>query len=65
MRDAEEFWEELLAQIEAELVIPVVGPELLMVATNGRETSLYRVIAERLLVKYGLWPDAASIARGQ
>lgn len=54
MRDAEEFWEELLAQIEAEQVIPVVGPELLMVATNGRETSLYRVIAERLLAKYGM-----------
>lgn len=54
MRDAEEFWEELLAQVEAELVIPVVGPELLLVATNGRETPLYQVIAERLLAKYGL-----------
>lgn len=65
MRDAEEFWEELLGQIEAELVIPVVGPELLMVAMNGRKTPLYWIIAERPLAKYGLWPDAASIARGQ
>jgi len=31
MREAEEFWDELLAQIEAGEIIPVVGPELLTV----------------------------------
>ena len=59
MRDAEEFWDELLAQIEAGQVIPVVGPELLTVVADGREIPLYQVLAERLLAKYGL---VASIA---
>ena len=54
MREVEEFWEELLAQIEAGQVIPVVGPELLTVVSEGRETPLYQVLAERLLAKYGL-----------
>ena len=62
MRDAEEFWDELIAQIEAEEIIPVVGPELLTVLVEGRETPLYRVLAERLLAKYGL--AAASGAPG-
>ena len=47
-------WEELLAQIDAGQVIPVVGPELLAVVADGREIPLYRVLAERLLAKYGL-----------
>src|SRR5262250_347222 len=54
MREAEEFWDELLAQIEAGEIIPVVGPELLTVLVEGRETPLYQVLAERLLAKYGL-----------
>src|SRR5262245_52905589 len=54
MRQAEEFWEELLAQVEAEQVIPVIGPGLLTVATEGGEAPLYRALAERLLQKYGL-----------
>jgi hypothetical protein len=54
MREAEEFWDELLAQIEAGEIIPVVGPELLTVPVEGRETLLYQVLAERLLAKYGL-----------
>src|SRR5215471_16065300 len=54
MREAEEFWDELLAQIEAGEIIPVVGPELLTVLIEGRETPLYQLLAERLLAKYGL-----------
>jgi hypothetical protein len=54
MHEAEEFWEELLAQIEAGQVIPVVGPELLTVVVDGKESPLYQVLAERLLAKYGL-----------
>lgn len=59
MREVEEFWEELLAQIETGQVIPVVGPELLTVAGDRGEIPLYRVLAERLLAKYGLTTDAA------
>jgi hypothetical protein len=54
MREAQEFWEELLAQIEAGQVIPVVGPELLTVVADGQPTPFYRHLAERLLAKYGL-----------
>jgi hypothetical protein len=54
MREAEEFWDELLAQIEAGQVIPVVGPELLAVIVDGREVPLYQALAERLLAKYGM-----------
>src|SRR5215813_1843417 len=61
MHDAEEFWEELLAQIEAGGVIPVVGPELLTVVVDGRSAPLYRLLAERLLAKYGLTASEASL----
>lgn len=54
MREAEEFWEELLAQIEAGQVVPIVGPELLTVDADGRKVPLYQALAERLLAKYGL-----------
>ena len=54
MHDAEEFWDELLAQIDAGQVIPIVGSELLTVVVDGREAPLYRVVAERLLAKYGV-----------
>jgi hypothetical protein len=42
MRDAEEFWDELIAQIDAGDIIPVVGPELLavmLVRASGRAAS--------------------------
>jgi hypothetical protein len=54
MREAAEFWDELLAQIEAGEIIPVVGPELLTVLVEGRETLFYQVLAQRLVAKYGL-----------
>ncbi len=52
--DSEEFWEDLLAFIEDGRVVPVVGPELHTVVIDGHELPLYRVLAERLLQKYGL-----------
>ena len=54
--DPEEFWEDLLAFIEDGRVLPVLGPELLTVDAGGAQTPLYRVVAERLLTKYGLSP---------
>jgi hypothetical protein len=52
--DAEEFWEDLLALIEAKDVMPVVGAELLTIEDSGKQVPLYRAVAERLLRKYGL-----------
>ena len=62
----EEFWEDLLAFIEEGRVIPVVGAELLTVAVDGQPKPLYRVVAERLLKKYGFSaaPDAATADPG-
>ncbi len=53
MQDPEEFWEELLAQMEAGHVVPVVGPELLTIQVDGQPEPLYRVVAMNLLAKYG------------
>jgi hypothetical protein len=61
--DAEEFWEDLLGFIEDGRVIPVAGPELLRVNEGEEQVPLYRVVAERLLGKYGL--SASELADGQ
>lgn len=55
-----DFWDDLLAFVEEKHVIPVVGPELCTIVVEGQEVSLYRVLAERLLAKYGL--RATSVA---
>jgi hypothetical protein len=44
-------WEDLLSFIEERRVIPIVGPELLMVETDERPRLLYDWIAERLAAK--------------
>ena len=62
MREVEEFWDELLAQVDSGNVIPVVGAELLTVFEKGKATPLYQVVAERLLAKYGL---LASLTSGE
>ncbi|MGH8201157.1 MAG: toll/interleukin-1 receptor domain-containing protein [Steroidobacteraceae bacterium] len=47
----EDVWDDLLSFIEERRVIPIVGPELLMVATDDRPRLLYDWIAERLAAK--------------
>jgi TIR domain/SIR2-like domain len=44
-------WDDLLSFIEERRVIPIVGPELLMVETDERPRLLYDWIAERLAAK--------------
>src|SRR5262249_7972457 len=60
--DVEEFWDDLLAFIEQGRVLPVVGAELLLVESGGAPIPLYRVVAERLLAKYGF--TASSLPGG-
>jgi hypothetical protein len=50
----EDAWDDLLSFIEERRVIPIVGPELLMVATADRPRLLYDWIAERLAAKLGV-----------
>ena len=44
----EDAWDDLLSFIEERRVIPIVGPELLMVTTDERPRLLYDWVAERL-----------------
>src|ERR1700752_4399120 len=44
-------WDDLLSFIEERRVIPIVGPELLMVATDRGPRLLYDWVAERLAAK--------------
>jgi hypothetical protein len=62
--DADEFWDDLLAYIEEQRVLPVVGPELLTVEVDGRTVPLYRAVAQALLAKYRVTDAATSLRDG-
>jgi hypothetical protein len=47
----EDAWEDLLSFIEERRVIPIIGPELLLVATDERPRLLYDWVAERLAAR--------------
>jgi hypothetical protein len=50
--EIETFWEDLLAYIEQQRVLPVLGAELLTILNGGVPAPLYRVVADTLLRKY-------------
>jgi hypothetical protein len=50
----EDAWEDLLSFVEERRVIPIVGPELLMVATEQGPRLLYDWAAERLATRLGV-----------
>jgi hypothetical protein len=50
----EDAWDDLLSYIEERRVIPIVGPELLQVQTDGGPRLLLDWVAERLAVKLGV-----------
>jgi hypothetical protein len=52
--ETEDFWDDLLAFVEQGRVIPVIGPELLTIAGDAGPAPLYRVVADRLLARYGV-----------
>lgn len=52
--DSEDFWDDLLAFIEQGRVIPVIGPEVLTVQEGSKTAPFYRVVADRLLKRYGI-----------
>jgi hypothetical protein len=52
----EDAWEDLLNFIEERRVIPIVGPELLMVETDAGPRLLYDWLAEKLAPKLGVDP---------
>jgi hypothetical protein len=55
----EELWDDLLAYIEAGIVVPIIGPACYPVEIDGRSMSLKMHVAERLARKLAL-PTAAA-----
>ncbi len=51
------FWDQLLQLIGRGSVVPVVGRDLLTVQYQGRETGLYRILAQRLAEYLGVPGD--------
>ncbi len=47
-------WDNLLEFIDAQRVIPILGPDLLVGSVNGREMTLHRYLAECLAEVYGI-----------
>jgi len=54
----EELWEDLLAYIEAGIVVPIIGPAFYPIEIDGRTKPLDRHVAERLARKLALPPGA-------
>ncbi len=52
----EEAWEDLLNFIEERRVIPIIGPELLQVETEGGPRLLYDWVAEKLPARLNIDP---------
>ena len=50
----EDGWDDLLSFIEERRVIPIVGPELLLVETDRGARLLYDWLAEKLAAKLGV-----------
>jgi hypothetical protein len=53
----EEIWDELLAYIEEQRVIPIVGPDLLRMEAEGKEVLLDRYLATQLAGKFAVPAD--------
>ncbi len=50
----EDCWDDILAFIEEDSLVPVLGPELLQIQVNGANTHLYRYVADCLAQRYKL-----------
>jgi hypothetical protein len=51
MPDQNDFWDELLTYIGAHSVIPIVGPELVIVDHDGRREPYYQLLARELATR--------------
>jgi hypothetical protein len=58
----ENAWDDLLSFIEERRVIPIVGPELLKVSSDGQPRLLYDLLAERLATRLNI--DARELPEG-
>ncbi len=51
---SEPFWERVLQRLEEETVVPILGPDLFTVSSEGNETLLYPLLARRLAEHLGV-----------
>ena len=54
MQPDEDFWDDVLGHIGSGLLVPFVGPELVLVDDGPRRVPLERLLAERLAARYDL-----------
>lgn len=55
----DDFWDDLLAHLREQRLVPVVGPDLNVVDLGDREQTLTTLIGERLVEKHGLTVGSA------
>lgn len=54
MAETSEFWDDLLAYIKDGVLVPVIGPQLLVVDADRPGQKLFEAVAERLAARYQL-----------
>ncbi len=62
--DDEDFWADLLSHIRDRVLVPVVGPDLVVVNVDGAEQTLTSLIAHRLAERYRLAVSTGATTMG-
>jgi len=60
----EDFWDDLLGHLTEGMLVPVVGPDLLVIQDGAREVSLSRLLGEKLAARYKVdvaWHDGGTL----
>jgi hypothetical protein len=54
VQDLDAFWDDFLPFVEERRVVPIIGPELVLVDVDGERKPLYSVVADRLAQRLGI-----------
>ena len=60
----EDFWDDLMGHLTEGVLVPVVGPDLLVLQEGAREVSLSRLLGEKLAARYKVevaWHDGGTL----
>jgi hypothetical protein len=63
--DDEDFWDDLLAHIRQQVLVPVAGPDLTVVQSGDATQVLTRLVGQRLIERYHLTVPGERITTGQ
>jgi len=64
MAEDEDFWDDLLAHVRQQVLIPITGPDLNILAAEGTSRTLTELIAARLVKRYDLDVSCARMTMG-